>query len=378
MEETKHYLFRPFKLRGIELRNRIAVAPMCQYSATDGIANNWHLVHLGSRAVGGAGLVITEATAVSADARITPGCLGLWSDAHVAALKPVTAFIADHGAVAGVQLNHAGRKASRPRPWDRGGPLASGVAWPISAPSALPFNKGYAVPSELSGAEIEAIVEQFAAAALRALEAGFKLIELHMAHGYLLHSFLSPLTNKRHDEFGGDFRGRVEFPLRVAKAVRSVWPEDLPLLVRLSVTDWLPGGLTLEDSIEFAKLLKAVGIDMIDCSSGFGVPDEKIPSGYPFQVPFSSAIRKQAGIATGAVGFILDPQDADDILAKQDADLVFIARGMLNDPYWPKHAASTLGDDPHWPVQYAYAVRHFHDKAWQANALGRGQTKSVS
>lgn len=374
---TSSNLLTPLRFRDIELKNRIVVAPMCQYSSKDGMANNWHLVHLGSRAVGGAGVVMTEATAVSPEARITSGCLGIWSDAHADALAPIAEFISAHGAVPAIQLAHAGRRAARTVPWDPAGALPQETTWDVAGPSPIAFDEGWQTPAELSADDLEAIVGQFAAAALRALDAGFKIAELHMAHGYLLHTFLSPLTNKREDAFGGDLRRRAEFPLRVAKAVRSIWPENLPLFARMSTVDWVPEGLTLEDAVQISRWLKEAGVDLIDCSSGFAVPREKIPHGHPFQVPFAAAIRKEAGIATGAVGFILEPEEAEKILAEGHADLIIVGRGMLNDPYWAHHAAAALGTTPNWPIQYARAVRHFHDKGWRPNALGLGQAKSA-
>ncbi len=376
--EAGRLLFRRMKLRNVELANRIVVAPMCQYSAEDGLANDWHLVHLGSRAVGGAGLILVEATAVSPEGRITPGDLGLWSDKHAQAMKPITKFISANGSVPGIQLAHAGRKGARAKPWKGNRRLPADETWPLRAPAAIAFDEGWQTPEELSLEEMEEVIEQFVSAAGRALAAGFRVIELHMAHGYLLHSFLSPLSNRRTDEFGGTIRQRAEFPLRIVKAVRAAWPHDLPLFVRLSAIDWAPEGLTIEESVELAKLMKPLGVDLIDCSSGFNVPRETIPAGFPFQVPFAARIRGEAQIATGAVGFIVDPQHAEDILAEQGADLVFIARGMLHDPYWPRHAAAALGENPSWPVQYARSVRHFHDAGWQPGALGAGQIKATT
>lgn len=374
--KTEALLFRPLRLREVELANRVVVAPMCQYSAKDGLPNNWHLVHLGSRAIGGAGLVFTEATAVSPEGRITPGDLGLWSDEHAQALKPITEFISEHGSVPGIQLAHAGRRGARMKPWDGNRQLVQEETWPLAAPAAIAFDEGWQTPEELSHSGLEQIIAQFVSATKRALVAGFKVLELHMAHGYLLHSFLSPLSNHRSDAFGGSVRKRAEFPLRIVDAVRSAWPHDLPLFARLSAVDWVPHGLTIEESVEISKLMKSLGVDLVDCSSGFNVPKEEIPAGYPFQVPFAAKIKREAGIPTGAVGFILDAKQAESILAEEQADLVFLARGMLHDPYWSRHAAATLGQNPLWPKQYARSVRHFHDGGWQPTALGAGQVKS--
>jgi len=349
-------LFSPIKLRGLTIRNRIFVSPMCQYSARDGLANDWHMVHLGSRAVGGAGLVMVEATGVSAAGRISLGCTGLWSDAHADALRPMAGFIRDQGAVAAIQLAHAGRKASTHVPWRGGGPLASDEgAWQAVAPSALPFGPGFPAPHALTAAEIDALVDQFAHAARRALDAGFQVAEVHMAHGYLLHEFLSPLSNRREDEYGGTLENRMRLPLRVAETVRGLWPDDLPVFVRVSATDWVGGGWDLEHSIELSKRLKAMGIDFIDCSSGGLVPDAKIPAAPGFQVPFAAAIRREADIATGAVGLITEPAQAERIVADGEADAVLMARELLRDPYWPLHAAKTLGVDLEWPAQYQRA-----------------------
>ena len=349
-------LFSPIKLRGLTIRNRIFVSPMCQYSARDGLANDWHMVHLGSRAVGGAGLVMVEATGVSAEGRISLGCTGLWSDAHAEALRPMAGFVRDQGAVAAIQLAHAGRKASTHVPWRGGGPLAPEEgAWQALAPSAVPFGPGFPAPHALTAAEIDTVVAQFADAARRALDAGFQVAEVHMAHGYLLHEFLSPLSNRREDEYGGTLENRMRLPLRVAETVRGLWPDDLPVFVRVSATDWVDGGWDLEQSIELSKRLKAMGIDFIDCSSGGLVPDAKIPAAPGFQVPFAAAIRREAGIATGAVGLITEPAQAERIVADGEADAVLMAREFLRDPYWPLHAAKTLGVDLEWPEQYQRA-----------------------
>jgi 2,4-dienoyl-CoA reductase-like NADH-dependent reductase (Old Yellow Enzyme family) len=349
-------LFSVLRLRGLEFRNRVFVSPMCQYSSREGLANDWHMVHLGGRAVGGAALVCAEATAVSPEGRISPGDAGLWSDAHAEAFAPVAAFIKSQGAVAAVQLAHAGRKASTEVPWRGGKPLAeSDGGWQTLAPSALPFAVGHSVPREMNDEDLDAVVSQFRDAAARALAAGFEVVELHMAHGYLLHEFLSPLSNRREDEYGGGFENRVRFPLRVAGAVREVWPERLPLFVRISATDWAEGGWDLEQSVEFSKMLKAAGVDLVDCSSGGLVPGVKIPVGPGYQVPFAAAVRARAGVATGAVGMITEPRQAEEIIAGGEADAVLLARAMLRDPYWTLHAAKSLGVKADWPVQYGRA-----------------------
>jgi 2,4-dienoyl-CoA reductase-like NADH-dependent reductase (Old Yellow Enzyme family) len=349
-------LFSAYSIREIEFRNRVFVSPMCQYSSTDGLPNAWHLVHLGSRAVGGAALVMVEATGVSPEGRISPGDTGLWSDEHTRAFQPITAFIKSQGAVPGIQLAHAGRKASTDLPWRGGKPLSADAGgWQTLAPSAVPFGR-YPTPKALTHEEIEAVIAQFALAARRSLSAGFEVIELHMAHGYLLHEFLSPLSNLREDEYGGDLAGRMLFPARVVEAVRRVWPESLPLFTRISATDWAEGGWDLPQSIEFSSLLKARGVDLIDCSSGALVPGVKIPVAPGYQVPFAAAIRKEAGIATGAVGLITDALQAERIITDGDADAVFLARAMLRDPYWALHAAQELGAPAPWPVQYDRAV----------------------
>lgn len=349
-------LFSPFKLRDLEFKNRIFVSPMCQYSATDGLANNWHLVHLGSRAVGGAGLVMVEATAVTPEGRISPGDMGLWSESHTRALAPIAQFIKEHGAVPAIQLAHAGRKASCEVPWLGGGALPPETGgWQVSAPSPIAFSSDSPTPVELSLAHLEVICAQFVDAAKRSLEAGFEVVELHFAHGYLLHEFLSPLSNQRNDEYGGSLENRARFPLKVARAVRAVWPQHLPLFVRISASDWAEGGWDLAQSIELAHWLKAIGIDLIDCSSGALVPYAKIPVAPGFQTPFATAIRNQAGIAVGAVGLITAPEQAEQIIATGLADVVLLARELLRDPYWPLHAAAALRVKLDWPVQYQRA-----------------------
>ena len=347
-------LFTPLKLRDITLRNRIAVSPMCQYSSVDGFATDWHLVHLGSRAVGGAGLVMMEATAVTADGRITYGDHGLWKDEHIAMLSRITSFIKGQGAVAGIQIAHAGRKASCELPWHGGKAIAPDATngWQIVAPSALAFHEGDPVPHALTKEEIAELTKAFVATAQRALKAGFEVLELHAAHGYLLHEFLSPLSNTRTDEYGGSFDNRVRFVLEVADAVRKVWPENLPLFVRISATDWAEGGWVDTQSVALAKILKTKGVDLIDCSSGGLVEHAKIPTGPGYQVPFSVRIRQEAAIVTGAVGMITKPEQAEQIIANGEADIVLLARAELHDPYWAHHAAEALLGEAKPPVQY--------------------------
>jgi 2,4-dienoyl-CoA reductase-like NADH-dependent reductase (Old Yellow Enzyme family) len=350
-------LLSPYTLRDVTFRNRIVVSPMCEYSSRDGFANDWHLVHLGSRAVGGAGLILTEAAAVTADGRISSHDLGIYDDAHVEMLARIFAFLRRHGAVPGMQLAHAGRKASTARPWDGGGPvaIADGGWEPIWAPSADAFREGWQVPREMSRADIAAVVRAFADAASRLLAAGGSVIELHAAHGYLLHEFLSPLSNRRDDEYGGSFENRLRFTCEVVDAVRRVWPERLPLFVRISSTDWTEGGWTVEDSVALARDLKTRGVDLIDCSSGGNVAHATIPVGPGYQVPFAERVRRDAGIPTGAVGLITEPAQAEAILQSGRADLIVVARQLLRDPYWPLHAAQSLGDTPPVPLQYLRA-----------------------
>lgn len=349
-------LFTPLTLRGVTFRNRIFVSPMCQYSSRDGMPCDWHMVHLGSRAVGGAGLVMVEATAVSSEGMISPDDSGIWSDRHAEAFLPIARFIREQGAVPGVQLAHAGRKASTDLPWRGGGPLGlQERGWLPFAPSPLPFAPDHPVPHELTLPELDEVESQFCAAAKRALAAGFQLVEIHMAHGYLLHEFLSPLSNHRGDDYGGSLENRLRFPLRVARAVRDAWPEELPLFVRISATDWVEGGWDLGQSVILSRHLKEIGIDLIDCSSGFLTADANIPFGPGYQTPFAAAVRKEAGIATGAVGFITDPAQAEQIVATGLADAVLLARQFLRDPYWPLHAARALGVDVPWPMQYERA-----------------------
>jgi 2,4-dienoyl-CoA reductase-like NADH-dependent reductase (Old Yellow Enzyme family) len=351
-------LFDPLTLRGVTLRNRIGVSPMCEYSSVDGLANQWHAVHLGSRAVGGAGLVFTEAAAVSPEGRISPADLGIWDDRHVLNLREIVDFIHEHGAVAGMQLAHAGFKASTAPPWDGGGPvLPENGGWStVHAPSAQPFAPGWIVPRAMSVQEIAMVREQFAAAADRALRAGFRVLEIHAAHGYLLNEFLSPLTNARTDEYGGSFENRTRMLREVVGGVRAVIPAQMPLFVRISASDWLEGGWTIADSIKLAQQLKLLGVDVIDCSSGGISPNAKIETGPGYQVPFARDVRAGAAIATAAVGLITHAAQAEEIIEGGDADMVLLAREMLRQPYWPLLAAHELHDDrAAWPKQYQRA-----------------------
>ena len=349
-------LFTPLRLRGTQFKNRIAVSPMCEYSAQDGHPLTWHLVHLGSRAVGGAALVMGEATAVQASGRISPGDTGLYLDSQAEAWRPIVEFIHAQGARAGIQLAHAGRKGSTAAPWLGGAPLPlKDGGWTPVAPSALAFDTGYPVPRELSVEEIDHIVADFEAAAKRALQVEFDVVEIHAAHGYLLHEFASPLSNERTDEYGGAFENRIRFGLRVVQAVREVWPEKQPVFVRISATDWKEGGWDLEQSIELSRRLKAAGVDLVDVSSGGAVPGVQIPVGPGFQVGFAAAVRREAEIATGTVGMISDSAQAETIVRTGQADLVFLARELLRDPYWPRRAAQELGVKIKAPVQYERA-----------------------
>jgi len=352
------HLFAPLRLRSLDLTHRILVSPMCQYSCADGFSTDWHLVHLGSRAVGGAALVFTEATAVSADGRISPQDLGIYDDRHVEGLARIVRFVQGQGAAAGIQLAHAGRKASTPRPWESGGRaiLPADGGWEPLAPTGAAFVEGYPVPRAATVAELAAVVASFRTAALRARAAGFDVVEIHAAHGYLLHEFLSPLVNTRTDAYGGSYDHRVRLCLEVVEAVRSVWPAELPLFVRLSCTDWAPGGWDVEQSVELARRLGERGVDLVDCSSGGAVPDAKIPVGPGYQVPFAERLRREAGLATGAVGMITEPAQADAIVRGGQADCVLLARELLRDPYWPLHAAQALGQVVPWPPQYVRAA----------------------
>jgi 2,4-dienoyl-CoA reductase-like NADH-dependent reductase (Old Yellow Enzyme family) len=351
-------LFDSLTVRGVTLRNRIAVSPMCEYSSDDGFAADWHLVHLGSRAVGGAGLVLTEACAVVPEGRISPGDLGIYHDEHVAKLAEIVTFIHGQGAVAGIQLAHAGRKGSTARPWDGGKAVdPSQGGWVPLGPSAIAFAPDYPMPRAMTLSEIQAIPLDFAAAARRAVRAGFRVIEIHAAHGYLLHEFLSPLCNERTDEYGGAFENRTRLLREVVTAVRSEIGDELALFVRISATDWAEGGWDVDQSVRLAKALKPLGVDLVDVSSGGAVAHQQIVVGPGYQVPFAERIRHEANIPTGAVGMITEAEQADEILRGERADIVLLAREMLRDPYFPIHAAETLGVDVKWPVQYERAKR---------------------
>lgn len=352
-------LFDPLKIREINLKNRIVVSPMCQYSSEDGFANDWHLVHLGSRAVGGAALVFTEATAVIPEGRISPDDLGIWKDEHIPYLKKITTFIKEHGSVSGIQLAHAGRKASHASPWKGRKPVYKDQGgWQVVAPSAVPFQEGDLMPHELSIPEIQNLIETFKDAVERSLAAGFQLIEIHAAHGYLFHEFLSPISNRRKDQYGGSFENRARFLLEVIRATREIIPAGMPLFVRISAVEWVPEGWSIEDSISLAKKLKDAGVDVIDCSSGGNAWHQKIQAEPGYQVPFAAAIKKNADILTGAVGLITTAQQAEDILQNQQADLILLAREMLRQPYFPLHAARELQADVKWPNQYERAQRY--------------------
>ncbi len=351
-------LFSPLKILEITFKNRVFVSPMCQYSSENGKATDWHLVHLGSRAVGGAALVIAEATAVSPEGRISPQDMGLWSEEHIEPLKRITAFIKSQNSIPGIQIAHAGRKASTPRPWDQKRevfvPISEG-GWTALAPSALSFGENYPVPHALDRKEIEKLIEQWSMSASLAAQAGFQTLELHFAHGYLLHSFLSPLSNHRTDEFGGSLENRIRLAILIAERVRKVWPQEYPLFARISATDWVEGGWDVLSSIELAKKLKSVGVDLIDCSSGGLVPHAKIPVAAGYQVPFAEEIRKKAWVLTGAVGMITDPRQAEEIISSGRADAVLMAREFLRTPYWPMGAAKVLNEDIPYPPQYLRA-----------------------
>lgn len=352
-------LLSPLTVRGVTFRNRIVMSPMCQYVAKEGFADDWHLVHLGSRASGGVALVIVEATAVVRDGRITNGDLGIWSDEHIEPLARIARFVRSQGAVAGIQLAHAGRKASCDLPWKGGTGLITTEAggWQVVAPSAIAFDDGYPMPIALTEAGINGVVEAFASAAQRALKAGFQVIEIHAAHGYLLHEFLSPLSNRREDEYGGSLENRMRLVLRVADATRKIVPDSLPVFVRISATDWADGGWDADQSVVLARELKDRGIDLIDVSTGGLVPRARIPVGKGYQVPFARKIREEVGMMTGAVGLITEVQHANEIVTGGDADFVFIARELLREPYWAIKAEQELGADPTWPISYGYAVK---------------------
>jgi 2,4-dienoyl-CoA reductase-like NADH-dependent reductase (Old Yellow Enzyme family) len=357
------HLFSPIKIKSIEFKNRLVVSPMCEYSSEDGFANDWHLVHLGSRAIGGAALVMAEASSVSPEGRITAGDLGIYKDGHIAKLKQITDFIHQHNAVAGIQLAHAGRKASRFLPWNGGAQIPSGEAggWKTVGPSAIAFTENEEAPLALDKAGIEKVKADFKAAALRAVAAGFKVIELHGAHGYLINEFLSPLSNHRTDEYGGSFENRIRLLLEITETVRAVWPQEYPLFVRISASEWLEGGWNADDSVALAKILKDKGVDLVDCSSGGNAAHAKIPLKPGYQVEFAEKVKKEAGILTAAVGLITQSKQADDIIQKGRADMVFIARELLRDPYFPLRAAHELGQETKWPVQYERAK-------WQKNS----------
>ena len=345
-------LFAPLTLRSVTFHNRVFVSPMCQYSSEDGMPNDWHFVHLGSRAVGGASLVFVEASAVSPEGRITPWDAGIWSGAHALAWKRVAQFIRDHGAVPGIQIAHAGRKASCNKPWLGGKPLApSEGAWQALGPSPIGFG-AYPAPRAMTVDEIKRTVEDFRRAAGHALEAGFDVVEIHGAHGYLLHSFVSALSNQRKDDYGGSFDNRIRIALEVARAVREAWPEDKPLFYRISASDWFEGGWEIEQAVMLSRRLKDIGIDLVDCSSGGNIHEQKIKLGPGYQVPFAEAIRAGAGVPTAAVGLISDPIQAEQIVSLGQADAVCMARAFLRDPYWPRHAAKALGVELPWPDQY--------------------------
>ncbi|HWY51780.1 MAG TPA: NADH:flavin oxidoreductase/NADH oxidase [Chthoniobacterales bacterium] len=351
-------LFDPLAIRDVKFANRVFVSPMCQYSSRDGYANDWHFVHLGSRAVGGAGLVLTEATSVLPEGRISPQDLGIWSDGHIEMLGRMVSFIHEQGGIAGMQLAHAGRKASTRRPWEGQGtiPEAEGGWKEVVAPSALAFAETYPMPQALTTDGIQEIVFAFAAAARRACQAGFRVVEIHAAHGYLIHEFLSPLSNEREDDYGGSFENRTRLCREIVAAVRSAWPKELPLFVRISATDWIDGGWDINESVKLAGQLKAAGADLIDCSSGGNVPHAKIPVGPGYQVAFAERIRREAEIMTGAVGMITSPVQAEHIIRAEQADVVIMAREFLRDPFWPLRAARELDESIAWPVQYLRAA----------------------
>jgi 2,4-dienoyl-CoA reductase-like NADH-dependent reductase (Old Yellow Enzyme family) len=349
-------LFEPLQIKSVTFKNRIAVSPMCEYSSEDGFSNDWHLVHLGSRAVGGAGLVIMEATAVSPEGRITPGDMGIWKDEHIANLKRITSFIHQNGAVAGIQLAHAGRKASNSVPWKGGKELPpDNGGWKVLSASAIPFHEGADQPLSLNEEGIKKVISTFKAAAQRAHTAGFKVIEIHAAHGYLINQFLSPFSNQRIDDYGGSFENRIRLLIEIIEAIKTVWPADLPLFVRISATEWKEGGWDIEQSVQLSKLLKNLSVDLIDCSSGGNITNVKIPLVLGYQVPLSAKVKKEANILTGAVGLITNAHQAESILQNEQADIILLAREFLRDPYFPLHAARSLNVDVTWPIQYERA-----------------------
>jgi 2,4-dienoyl-CoA reductase-like NADH-dependent reductase (Old Yellow Enzyme family) len=350
-------LFTPLELRQVKSRNRIGVSPMCQYSSIDGFANDWHFVHLGSRAVGGAGIVMTEATAVTPEGRISPYDLGIWKDEHIKELAHCVRFVREQGAAAGIQLAHAGRKASTARPWEGGHrvpPEAGG--WRPVAPSPIPFKPDDPPPEPLDRKGIKRVVTAFGGATRRAREAGFQIVEIHAAHGYLLHEFLSPLSNTRSDEYGGSFENRIRIVMEVTRAVRAEWPDEFPLFLRISATDWVEGGWDIEQSVELTCRLTPLGVDLVDCSSGGLVPGAKIPTGPGYQLEFARRVRHDAGVKTAAVGLITEPEQANTVIAEGEADVVLLARQLLRNPYWPLRAARVLGATVTWPPQYQRAV----------------------
>lgn len=349
-------LFSPLSIRGITLKNRIAVSPMCQYSCVDGMVTDWHLVHLGSRAIGGAALIMTEATAVAPEGRISPDDAGIWNDAQAEAFRKIAGFIYSANTVPGIQLAHAGRKASTYAPGKGDGEVKpENGGWPTLAPSAIRFSDSYPQPKEMTKNDIHNLVEQFRKAADRSVQAGFKLIEIHAAHGYLLHEFLSPLSNKRYDEYGGSFENRIRILIEVLGAIRSILPESFPVIVRISSTEWVEGGWDIEQSVQLARKLKESGADLIDASSGGNISHARIPVGPGYQVPFAERIKRESGIMTGAVGLITLPEQAEQIIAGGRADIVLLAREMLRNPYWPLAAARQLKVDIEWPRQYLRA-----------------------
>lgn len=360
MDNKTSALFSELKIKNLTLKNRITVSPMCQYSSDNGYSNHWHLVHIGSRAVGGAGLIIMEAAGVSPEARITPDDLGLWEDGHIKGLSEIVKFTESQGSAIGIQLAHAGRKASTTSPWKGGAviPTTDAHGWQPVAPSAIPFFENEKAPAALDKEGIKKVIQDFKLAAKRALTAGFKVVEVHAAHGYLLHEFLSPLSNKRTDEYGGSFENRTRITIEVTEAVREIWPQNLPLFVRISATDWAEGGWNAEESVQLAKILKEKGVDLIDCSSGGLIPDAKIPVEKAYQVQFAEKLKKEAEILTGAVGLITEPEEAEEIIASNKADLVFMAREFLRNPYFPLEAAKKLNVEVAWPPQYERAKRN--------------------
>lgn len=349
-------LFSPLTVKEITFKNRIVISPMCQYSSEDGFANDWHLVHLGSRATGGAALIIQEATAVSPEGRISPDDMGIWKDEHIIKLSQIVDFIHTHGAIAGIQLAHAGRKASFPAPWKGKHQLkTANDGWKAYAPSPVSYYEGDEAPEELTAEGIRNIVQDFRKAAERSLQAGYKVLEIHAAHGYLIHEFMSPLSNFRTDEYGGSFENRIRILLEIITAVQEIWPDTLPLFVRISATDWVDNGWSIADSVKLSAILKEKGVDLVDCSSAANIPQVKIPVGPGYQVPFASQIRKETGVLTGAVGLITTATQAEEILQNGDADMIFIARESLRNPNFPLHAATELGDDADWMKQYERA-----------------------